>query len=92
MAKGRRSAWRAVTFRVVMDAMTRPGCREAMGALAVRLCTLQAARLASGAVLLLPAGACPHIGDLHYGWPVIRVGVPEPMIGLPGREPQWATR
>jgi hypothetical protein len=61
------------------------GCRDAIGALAVRLCTLQAARLASGAVLLLPAGACPGIGDLHYGWPVIRVGdLPGPMIGLPG--------
>ena len=56
-----------------------------MGALAVRLCTLQAAGQAVGAVLLLPAGACPGIGDRHYGWPVIRVGdLAEPMIGLPG--------
>lgn len=61
------------------------GCREVMGALAVRLCSLQAARQAAGAVLLLPAGTCPGIGDLHYGWPVHRCGgLPEPMIGLPG--------
>lgn len=92
MGNDRGSSSRAVAFRVVRDAVTMPagcreatGCRDALGALAVRLCTLQAARLATGAVLLLPAGACAHIGDLHYGWPVHRCGgLPEPMIGLPG--------
>lgn len=99
MGNARASSSRAVTFRVVRDAVTMPagcrevaGCRDAMGALAVRLCALQAARLASGAVLLLPAGACPGVGDLHYGWPVLRAAVPEPMIGLPGRGAQWAAR
>jgi hypothetical protein len=62
-------------------------CREVMGALAVRLCALQAVRLATGAVLLLPPESCPDAGDYYCGWPVIRCGcVPEPMIGLPGRE------
>jgi hypothetical protein len=56
-----------------------------MGALAVRLCRLQEARLAGGAVLLLPAGVLPDTGDHYCGWPVIRVtGTPAPMIGLPG--------
>lgn len=56
-----------------------------MGALAVRLCRLQEARLASGAVLLLPAGVLADTGDHYCGWPVIRVtGMPAPMIGLPG--------
>jgi hypothetical protein len=65
--------------------MTRPAaCGEVMGAITVRLCTLQDAGFAYGAVLLLPAGTCPDAGDFWCGWPVLRVAVPEPMIGLPG--------
>jgi hypothetical protein len=66
--------------------------REGLGNLTVRLCRLQEARLASGAVLLLPEGVMPGAGEVYCGWPVIRVPVPEPMIGLPGGEPQWASR
>lgn len=68
------------------------GWHEAVGPLAVRLCRLQGAGLAGGAVLLLPPGVLPETGDAYCGWPVLRVaGVPEPMIGLPGKEvPRWA--
>jgi hypothetical protein len=61
--------------------------RAGIWPLAARLCALQQARLAAGAVLLLPAGAFPGAGDHYCGWPVLRVGVPEPMIGLPGGNP-----
>jgi hypothetical protein len=57
------------------------------GPLAVRLCRLQEVRMAGGAVLLLPEGVLPEAGDFYCGWPVIRVPVPEPMIGLPGGVP-----
>jgi hypothetical protein len=64
------------------------GASEAQAAgiwpLAVRLSRLQEARMAAGAVLLLPEGVIPDAGDHYCGWPVIRVPVPEPMIGLPG--------
>jgi hypothetical protein len=59
---------------------------EGIGPLTLRLCSLQAARMAGGAVLLLPAGTLPETGGHYCGWPVLRCGVPEPMIGLPGRE------
>lgn len=58
--------------------------RSGIWPLAVRLSRLQEARLAGGAVLLLPEGVMPGAGDRYCGWPVIRVPVPEPMIGLPG--------
>lgn len=58
--------------------------REGIGPLTVRLCRLQEARLASGAVLLLPEGVMPGAGEFYCGWPIVRVAVPEPMIGLPG--------
>lgn len=68
------------------DTLTRPACRDVMGELAVRLCTLQEARMATGAVLLLPAGTCPDTGERYSGWPVVRCCcIREPMIGLPGR-------
>jgi hypothetical protein len=57
---------------------------DGFGPLAVRLCRLQEARLAGGAVLLLPDNVMPGTGDFYCGWPVLRAGVPEPMIGLPG--------
>lgn len=57
---------------------------EAVWPLAARLAALQEARLAAGAVLLLPDGVLPGTGSHYCGWPVIRVPVPEPMIGLPG--------
>jgi len=60
------------------------GARAGIWPLAVRLSRLQEAQLAGGAVLLLPEGAIPDAGDFYNGWPVIRVPVPEPMIGLPG--------
>lgn len=60
------------------------GWHEAFGPLAVRLCRLQEAQLAGGAVLLLPDSVMPGAGERYCGWPVIRVPVPEPMIGLPG--------
>jgi hypothetical protein len=69
---------------VAVAAGTGAGWHEAFGPLAVRLCRLQEARLAGGAVLLLPDGVIPGAGDRYCGWPVLRVGVPEPMIGLPG--------
>lgn len=64
------------------------GWHESFGPLAVRLCRLQEARLAWGAVLILPPGAIPWAGEFYCGWRVIRAGVPEPMIGLPGGEPR----
>lgn len=79
---------KGATISDMGDTLTRPAaCRDVMGTLAVRLCTLQEARMASGAVLLLPAGTCPDAGDRYCGWPVVRCCcIREPMIGLPGRE------
>lgn len=80
---------KGATISDMGDTLTRPAaaCRDVMGTLAVRLCTLQEARMASGAVLLLPAGTCPDAGDRYCGWPVVRCCcIREPMIGLPGCE------
>jgi hypothetical protein len=49
---------------------------EGIGPLTLRLCSLQAARMAGGAVLLLPAGTLPETGGHYCGWPVLRCGVP----------------
>ena len=71
---------------VTVEAAGAPGGRSGVWPLAVRLARLQEARLAGGAVLLLPDGVIPD-ADFYCGWPVIRVPVPEPMIGLPGGHP-----
>jgi hypothetical protein len=67
-----------------VEAAGAAGDRAGIWPLAVRLARLQEARLAGGAVLLLPEGVVPDAGERYCGWPVIRVPVPEPMIGLPG--------
>lgn len=74
--------------QAVVQSAGAAGARAGIWPLAVRLSRLQEARLADGAVLLLPPGAFPGTGDYYCGWPVIRTGVPEPMIGLPGGGPQ----